>query len=83
MVHYAACDMAGCRNVLGSYLAKKKWCSVPGVAGTPYIIVTILLLWSRLFSAEHSAQRFLKVADDLVGVKQKKVCSRRLPLWLM
>jgi hypothetical protein len=34
----------------------------------------------QFFSWEHPAKRFLKVAVELVGVKQMKICCRRLHL---
>lgn len=32
---------------------------------------------------ERPFQHFIQVADELVGVKLKKVCCRRLPIWGM
>jgi hypothetical protein len=42
-----------------------------------------LLLQPRLFSSGYPAKRFLKKADELLGAKQKKVCRRRMNLWVM
>ncbi len=54
--------------------------SPPSCTDTTPICTRPPLLWPRPLPSEHPVRPLLKVDDELVSVKQKKVCCLRLPL---